>query len=197
MRIISGTARGRRLFSPGPKGKKGEIRPTSDRAREAIFNVLADKLHGAEILDLFAGTGALGLEALSRGGHSAFFVDNGRTALELIHKNIALCGFPDKSIVFKRDLSGGLFFLKNHAPQKGFSLVFIDPPYKKQLIEHLMHELANQDILSDNVLIVVECSARDQLPDEVSCFVLQDHRVYGEAAFRLYAKKRMLIRKRT
>ncbi len=115
MRIIAGTAKGRRLFSPpSSKGGKGEIRPTSDRAREALFNVLAGHADGAQVLDLCAGTGAMGLEALSRGADHSVFVDNGRTALALIGKNIHACGFDDKSTVLQRDLFKGLSFLEPH-----------------------------------------------------------------------------------
>lgn len=105
MRIIAGIARGRKLISPGAKGGENEIRPTSDRAREALFNILGNDVCGARVLDLFAGTGALGLEALSRGADSALFIDKSQSAIGMINKNIQLTGFSDKVTILKRDLS--------------------------------------------------------------------------------------------
>ncbi|MCB2181839.1 MAG: 16S rRNA (guanine(966)-N(2))-methyltransferase RsmD [Desulfobulbaceae bacterium] len=189
MRIISGTARGRRLVSPGGKGRKGEIRPTSDRAREAIFNVLAREVDGARVLDLFAGTGALGLEALSRGARSALFVDKGQTSIDLVSKNIELCGFWPESTVVRRDLTRSLFFLKNHMPKGGFSLVFVDPPYLKCSLRRLLDDLAQDDIVASGGMLVVESSSTDTLPETASCFVLVDRRSYGEAGFWLYRKQ--------
>ena len=111
MRIIAGTAKGRRLFSPGRHKNNLRIRPTSDRARESLFNILGPlPVKGARVLDLFAGTGALGLEALSRGAEQAVLVDNDSGAITLIHKNITICGFSERTSVLRRDLMKGLFF---------------------------------------------------------------------------------------
>ena len=128
MRIIGGTARGRRLQTP-PKSTVSRtgsqlIRPTADRAREALFNIIGKEVEDAVVLDLFAGTGALGLEALSRGAQSAAFVDKSSQSTDLIKKNIELCGFSDKSFVIKRDLAKSLSFLEKHAPNREFSIIF-------------------------------------------------------------------------
>jgi len=187
MRIIAGTARGRRLASPG-SGTLA-IRPTSDRAREAVFNILADEVAGARVLDLFAGTGALGLEALSRGAASAVFVDKGRSAVGLIGKNIQLCGFWEKSVVLQRDLTRSLSFLQSYAASGGFSLVFIDPPYKTLLAETIILELGKGEIVRPGGLLVAESSSGGHLPAEISPFSLKDQRVYGEAGFWFYRKK--------
>jgi len=117
LKIIGGTAGGRRLATPekrssrsGP-GRRGElIRPTSALAREALFNILGPAVADGEVADLYAGSGALGLEALSRGARSALFVDLTREAVNLIHENIDRCGFGDRARVVKRDLARGLFF---------------------------------------------------------------------------------------
>lgn len=186
MRIIAGTARGRRLFSPGSKGRKGEIRPTSDRAREALFSILSDRVKGARVLDLFAGTGALGLEALSRGATSALFVDKGDLSVELLKKNIKLCGFWAESFIIKKDLTRSLFFLQAQKPAQGFSLVFADPPYSMQLAEKLLQGLGSENIFADETLLIVESSSSDDLPDEMSVFRLIDRRTYGEVGFWLY-----------
>ena len=189
MRIIAGTAKGRRLFSPGAKGKKGEIRPTSDRAREALFNVLASEVKGAQVLDLFAGTGALGLEALSRGAESALFVDKGRSSMDLLHRNVETCGFLDKSTILKRDLTRGLFFLQAHAPPAGFSLVFIDPPYKKKLAESIVRDLGGNNVTSGSCKLVVEFGAKEELPPEIGPFSLFDRRSYGEAGVWFFERR--------
>jgi 16S rRNA (guanine966-N2)-methyltransferase len=189
MRIIAGTARGRRLSSPGSGAF--DIRPTSDRAREAVFNILAGEVAGARVLDLFAGTGALGLEALSRGAESAVFVDKSHSAVSLIRKNIQLCGFWEKSVVLKRDLTRSLFFLQPYTSAGGFSLVFIDPPYKTLLAETIILELGKGEIVSPGGLLVAESSSGGQLPAEISLFSLVDQRVYGEAGFWFYKKKDM------
>ncbi|MDP2107041.1 MAG: RsmD family RNA methyltransferase, partial [Desulfobulbaceae bacterium] len=110
MRIIAGQAKGRRLAAPGERSGK-TIRPTADRAREALFSILGwDLMREAAVLDLFAGTGALGLEALSRGANKAVFVDNNPLAIDLILQNITICGFADRSHVAHHNLMKGLAF---------------------------------------------------------------------------------------
>lgn len=184
MRIIAGTARGRRLFSPG--SGTSDIRPTSDRAREALFSILADRVCEARVLDLFAGTGAVGLEALSRGAASALFVDQGKSALALLHKNIQLCGFWEQSVVLKRDLTRSLSFLQPCAPAGGFTLVFIDPPYQSKQAERVIRELGRVEVVSPGGMLVAESSVADRLPESVSQFTLVDRRSYGEAGFWFY-----------
>lgn len=187
MRIIAGTAGGRRLFSPG--SGTFTIRPTSDRAREAVFNILAGMVKGAKVLDLFAGTGALGLEALSRGAASAVFVDKNPSSLGLIEKNIQLCRFSEKSVVLKRDLTRSLSFLRSYASAEEFSLVFIDPPYKMQLAEAVIRALAQEEILSPDGIVVAESPSGFRLPAKISELSLIDQRHYGEAGFWFYEKK--------
>lgn len=186
MRIIAGTARGRRLFSPG--SGTSDIRPTADRAREALFSILAGRAIEARVLDLFAGTGALGLEALSRGAASALFVDQGKSALALLHKNIQLCGFWEKSVVLKRDLTRSLSFLQPCAPAGGFTLVFVDPPYKSRQAERIIRELGRVEVVRPGGMLVAETSAADRLPEAVSFFTLVDRRAYGEAGFWFYVQ---------
>lgn len=185
---------GRKLFSPGGKkagpGEKQTIRPTSDRAREAIFNIIGSGIKGAHVLDLFAGSGALGLEALSRGAKDAVFVDCQRSAVNLVRKNIALCGFTDISQVVKYDLGrdlprGGLL------PARQFDLVFVDPPYGKQLSGSTLERLAaSEEFLAATCLVVVEVAHNEDLPAEVGSLFLSDRRRYGEAAFWLYRKNK-------
>ena len=192
MRIIGGKARGRRLQTPSACTAKysGQlIRPTADRAREALFSIIGREVENATVLDLYAGTGALGLEALSRSAQQAVFVDNSQQAVQIIHKNAELCGFYGRALVLKRDLSKGLYFLKKQLPGTTFSIVFIDPPYRKRLSTGMLQELAASDLLASEALVVVEEDALTELPAQVAELTLIDQRRYGETGFWLYRQK--------
>lgn len=185
MRIISGSARGRKLLAPGQRF--GDlIRPTSDRAREAIFSILAAKVVGAKVLDLFAGTGALGLEALSRGALLAVFVDGQRSVTELIERNIELCGFAERATVLRHDLSSGFAFLSAQQPAGGFNLVFLDPPYGSALAQRGLESLAGGNFLAAKAIVVLEDAAEAQCPEIMGPLACFDRRRYGEAGFWLY-----------
>ena len=193
MRIIGGTARGRRLQTPSKSTAKlspQSIRPTADRAREALFNIIGHEVKGAIILDLYAGTGALGLEALSRSAKQVVFVDNNPQALKLIVKNIELCAFSDRTLVIKRDLSKGLSFLVKQLPEIRFSVIFIDAPYRKGLSGTMLHEIEKLHLLSSDVLVVIEDEAFSELPSRVTNFNLVDQRRYGDTGFWFYRRTR-------
>lgn len=185
MRIISGSARGRKLLAPGQRFGDS-VRPTSDRAREAIFNILAGKVVGARVVDLFAGTGALGLEALSRGAELAVFVDGQRSVVELVGKNIALCGFGDRTTVLQKDLARGLAFLSAQQPPGGFDLAFLDPPYGGTLALGVLESLAGGNFLAAKSIVVLEDAAEAQYPENMGPLACFDRRRYGEACFWLY-----------
>jgi 16S rRNA (guanine966-N2)-methyltransferase len=152
MRIVGGNFRGRTLTGP----KSQVIRPTSDRTRESIFNILmhayGDPVSGARVLDLFAGTGALGLEALSRGAASALFVDDGAEARALIRQNVEALGAAGISRIFRRDATK----LGDVHPNEPFALVFLDPPYGKGLADKALVSARAGGWLTDDALIVVE-----------------------------------------
>jgi 16S rRNA (guanine966-N2)-methyltransferase len=190
LRIIGGTAKGRRLQTPPKSTAKRTgrpvIRPTADRAREALFSIIGSEVENAWVLDLFAGTGALGLEALSRGAWSAVFVDKNSQSITLIQKNIELCGFSDKSSIIKRDLAKSLSFLERILPGKEFSLIFIDPPYKKGLSLNMIKELSSGALLASSGLIIVEDDADIELPRSMGLLTLIDQRQYGDTGFWLY-----------
>jgi 16S rRNA (guanine966-N2)-methyltransferase len=191
LRIIGGTARGRRLQTPAKSTAKYSshlIRPTADRAREALFNIIDQEIKGANVLDLYAGTGALGLEALSRFAQRAVFIDNNLQAIKLIEKNIELCGFSDRSLVLKRDLSKGLCFLAKQLPEIRFSVIFIDPPYRKGLSAIMLHEMGKINLLSPDVLVVAEDEAFSELPSRVKELSLVDQRRYGDTGFWFYRR---------
>jgi 16S rRNA (guanine966-N2)-methyltransferase len=152
MRIVGGRLSGRTLQGP----KKDGIRPTSDRLRESLFNILVhahgDPVAEARVLDLFAGTGALGLEALSRGAAFALFVDDGAEARALIRNNVEALGAGGTSRVFRRDATR----LGPAAPLDPFSLILLDPPYGKGLAEKALVSARDGGWLTPDALIVVE-----------------------------------------
>jgi len=152
MRIVGGRYRGRNLVGPKSQG----VRPTADRLRESLFNILVhaygDPVSGARVLDLFAGTGALGLEALSRGAAFVLFVDDGAEARALIRQNVETLGSAGVTRIFRRDATK----LGNVHPNEPFSLVFLDPPYGKGLAEQALASARDGGWLTKDALIVVE-----------------------------------------
>jgi 16S rRNA (guanine966-N2)-methyltransferase len=152
MRVVGGNLRGRTLAAP----KSQAIRPTADRLRESLFNILAhaygDLIGGARVLDLFAGTGALGIEALSRGAAFALFVDDGAQARALLRENVATLGLGGTTRVFRRDATK----LGPAHPIEPFSLVFLDPPYGKGLAENAVASARAGGWLMSDALIIVE-----------------------------------------
>ncbi|MDD5203808.1 MAG: 16S rRNA (guanine(966)-N(2))-methyltransferase RsmD [Desulfobacterales bacterium] len=181
MRITGGERRGIRLAS-----FKGErIRPTSDRVREAIFNLIGQYTIGLRVVDLFAGTGALGIEALSRGARRVVFVDNSPESLKLIRRNLALCGYESASTLLKKDLTRGLPAVRDLG-QEGVDLVFADPPYKKGYLLPILSELSVSSFLSSRATIVAEAGREEHLPDTVGNLSLAKTRVYGDTKICIY-----------
>ncbi|MGB8818950.1 MAG: 16S rRNA (guanine(966)-N(2))-methyltransferase RsmD [Rhizobiaceae bacterium] len=180
MRIVGGKFRGRALAAP----QSMTIRPTSDRVRESLFNILAHAegfdLEGARVLDLFAGTGALGIEALSRGAKFCLFVDEGAEARGLIRDNMEAFGLNGCSRLFRRDATG----LGPTGTMGEFDLVFADPPYRKGMGEKALHSAANGGWLKPQALIVLEEAADAQVALGAQ-FAEFDRRDYGETTIRL------------
>lgn len=189
MRIISGTAKGRKLCPPPLHDKS--IRPTSDRAREALFNILGSRVANARVLDLFAGTGALGLEALSRKAKSVVFVDNSPLALKLIRKNIQLCtpALPEACAVqiIKHDLTRSLPVNKlSQDAASSFDLIFVDPPYSRNIALSILDFLDKSSLLARNGLLIVEERFNVELALDLSTLHAIDKRIYGETVFYFY-----------
>jgi len=155
MRIVGGRLGGRTLAAP----KSQAVRPTSDRLRESLFNILAhgygDPIAGARVLDLFAGTGALGLEAMSRGAAFALLIDDGTEARALIRQNVEALGLGGVTRVFRRDATR----LGAVHPNEPFGLVFLDPPYRKGLAEKSLASLRDGAWLAPEALVIVEEAA--------------------------------------
>lgn len=156
MRIIAGAARGRNLST-----LKGlHTRPTADRVKEAVFSVLAARLIDAIVLDAFAGSGALGLEAMSRGAAESIFFEADRQAAQVCRRNIELCGF-DRCRLIQGDCLKLLPRLREDHPQLRFDLIFADPPYNRGLLPRLMDEICARHWLTDGGLLIAETTVRD------------------------------------
>jgi 16S rRNA (guanine966-N2)-methyltransferase len=175
LRIISGNYRGKKLFAFHGR----QIRPTADRLREAVFNILSSLVQDAVVLDLFAGTGAFGLEAVSRGALSAVFIDNHEDAIRLVKKNIHACGVAAQTRVVKWDITRNLHCLKDAQP--GFNLVFLDPPYRNDLIRPALLHLHECRAVQPDAWILIEHSIREPLPHDLDNFHLEDQRKYGKS----------------
>ena len=172
LRIIAGQLKGRKLASvPGLK-----IRPTSDRIREAIFNILAMRIRAAAVLDLFAGTGALGLEALSRGAGSAVFVDFDRDAVAVLRHNVMGSGMEKQTQILRWDIVRNLNCLI--AFEHRFNLVFMDPPYSKNTIVPVLTNLQRSACLQNGAMVVIEHCRQEPVPEKHGPFRLSDQRKY-------------------
>ncbi len=182
MRIVAGKYRGRIIEGPTSLA----TRPTSDRVRESLFNILAHgiegfSIEGARVMDLFAGTGALGLEALSRGAKFCQFVEEDAEARGIIRNNADSCGAIGQCKIWKRDATG----LGSCAPQSPFDLVFIDPPYIKGLGDKAIVSLLSGQWLSPQAVVVLEESEKAIIADQAALKLL-DTRTYGDTQIRIY-----------
>jgi 16S rRNA (guanine966-N2)-methyltransferase len=181
MRVTGGRLRGRRLASFKGLG----IRPTSDRVREAIFDLLGHHLEEEKVLDLFAGTGSLGIEALSRGAAWAVFIDHSPKAIELIGKNLKLCGLEAKGFALRKDLLKG--FPRTHRLlDEKVDLLFVDPPYRKGMLLPVLEAICHRQILGTPSTLVAQSEQRESLPARVGSLQIVKSRIYGQTRITLY-----------
>lgn len=178
MRVIAGEARGRRLET-----REGmEVRPTPERVKEALFNILQFQIEGRRVLDLFAGSGQLGLEALSRGAAHAVFVDASRESVEVVKRNIRTLGMEGKSSVFQMDFSA--FLLRRQEP---FDIVFLDPPYRSGCLEKALPMVAA--VTAPGGTIIAEHPTDEELPEEAGDFCQVRSYRYGKIYLTVYRCK--------
>ena len=176
MRVITGTARGRRL-----KELQGmDTRPTTDKVKESMFSILQFDIEGRRVLDLFAGTGQLGIEALSRGAESAVFVERRKDALQAVRENLEACGFSDRARVVNGD---AMSYLKSG---EKFDLIFLDPPYASGLLEQALEDIARFDICRRHGIIVAESAADKTLPPLSSPYSIYREYRYGKIKLTVY-----------
>ena len=174
LRVIGGDLKKKKLRSVSGMA----VRPTADRLRESIFNVIAATVSGAMVLDLFAGTGALGIEALSRGAAFAVFIDNYGKSLKVISENIHTCLLHEKAKLIKWNAAKNLNCLQSFP--RAFNTVFIDPPYNQNLIKPVLSHLQESRCLADGATIIIEHSFLETIPRNIPAFMLIDQRRYGK-----------------
>lgn len=176
MRVITGTARGRRLKTP----ENYDIRPTTDNVKESIFNIIQFDIEGRRVLDLFAGTGQLGIECLSRGAAEAVFVDESSAAVKIVRENLKICGLS--AAVMQCD---AISFLRGCGK---FDLIFIDPPYDSDIYNEVLKTINSVDILSDGGIIICEARRDRQLPEMTAPYKKQREYNYGKVKLCKYTK---------
>jgi 16S rRNA (guanine966-N2)-methyltransferase len=179
MRVISGTAKGRKLEEP--EGHR--IRPTTDMVKESVFNIIQFDIEGRRVLDLFAGTGQLGIEALSRGAQSAVFVDESPDAVKLVRGNLKKVDVDQPASVVKGD---ALSFLRNC--KERFDVVFLDPPYDTGLIDKALQKIIEIDILNENGIIICETTADRIMPEVLPPYRKNREYKYGKIKITLFSK---------
>ena len=177
MRVITGSARGRKLKTP----ENYDIRPTTDNVKESVFNIIQLDIEGRRVLDLFAGTGQLGIECLSRGASSAVFVDQSREAVKIVKENLKACGLS--GTVVQAD---AMSFLRTCGK---FDIIFVDPPYDSDLYESVLNTVNSIDILSDGGIIICESRRERALPDMTAPYKKRKEYTYGKVKLCIYTKE--------
>lgn len=182
MRIVAGSAKGRPI--QGPKSTSRHIRPTADRVRETLFNVLGQWLEGQSVLDLYAGTGALALEALSRGAGRAVLVDSDREALALCRQNTDALGFSSQVEIVAQPVARAVEALGKRGER--FELIFADPPYAAKVVETVLEQVGQGGLLIPGGLLIIEHDKREPAPEAHSGFSRADQRRFGDTLVSFY-----------
>ncbi|WP_243109364.1 16S rRNA (guanine(966)-N(2))-methyltransferase RsmD [Anaerophilus nitritogenes] len=181
--MISGSSKGMKLKAP-----KGEnTRPTTDRVKESLFSMINSYLIDSFVLDLFSGTGGLGIEALSRGAEAAYFVDNNKMSIQVIKENIEHTGYKGKSDIFFADV--GKMIKEFGQKEKKFDVIFMDPPYLKDFIIPCIEDIYINKILQEDGIIVVEHDIEDLLPDQIQSLTKWKEKKYGNTLITIYSKE--------
>ena len=183
MRVIGGNAKGRRLKVP--KGQA--VRPTSGRVKEALFNILPRDLSGIKVLDLFAGTGNVTIEAISRGAAEAILIDSSEKSAKVIRENLRRVRFTDQTRVWVIPVSRALRLLARRG--ESFDMIFLDPPYQHNWVEACLKIISRGNLLRGSGTLIVEHSAREQVDAEYGSLVLQDRRNYGDTLLSFFKHK--------
>ncbi|WP_338786674.1 16S rRNA (guanine(966)-N(2))-methyltransferase RsmD [Metabacillus sp. FJAT-53654] len=186
MRVVSGNYKGRQLKAvPGVT-----TRPTTDKVKEAIFNMVGPYFDGGNALDLFAGSGGLGIEALSRGIERCIFVDREAKAIQTIHKNLEACHAVEASEVYRNDAERAIKAIIKR--ELRFELIFLDPPYKQQKLKALITSISENNLLEEGGFIVTEHGSEVQLPVEIDQFIQIKYETYGMTSITVYGYKSSL-----
>jgi 16S rRNA (guanine966-N2)-methyltransferase len=183
MRVIGGKVRGRRLKVP----KSRSVRPTAARIKESLFNILPHDLSGVKVLDLFAGTGNLTIEALSRGAAEAILIDASAQSGEVIRENLRRLGLTSRTNVWITPVSRALRLLARRG--EGFDLIFLDPPYEQQLVDRTLQSIAGTGLLRQSGILVAEHSRREPIKKQYGDLELDDQRRYGSTVLSFFRKE--------
>mgnify|MGYP001060978400 CR=1 FL=1 len=183
LRVISGEAKGHKLKTL----KSNLTRPTSDKVKGSIFNIIAAVIFETDVLDLFAGTGNLGIEALSRGSRSAVFVDRSHDCFQIIKENLIHTKLFDKAEVMATDVCSALIKLSQNGSK--FDIIFLDPPYGKGLVEETLKCIVSVDIMKPDTLIVAEHDVNDTVPDSVGNLKNFRQQKYGDTLISFYRQE--------
>ena len=178
MRVITGKARGRKLISPDGDN----VRPTTDTVKESVFSIIQFAVEGSVFLDAFAGSGQMGIEALSRGAEKVVFVDNNRRSLKVTKDNIRLCGLEENAEVVSGD---SISFMTS--TKERFDIVFLDPPYKTGLLQKALEKAVG--IVKEDGIIIGEYPKDDTVPEEIGDFCIRKTYKYGMINVSIYAHK--------
>lgn len=184
VRVIGGEARGRRLALPG----KCEVRPTADFVREALFNILGPQ-DGKIWADLYAGTGAVGIEALSRGAAKSVFVESNRSCCEAIRANLAKCGFVQRAEIIEKPAGLAIKVLGNRG--EVFDVIFADPPYNKGLVASTLDGIVESGMGSEGSEIIIQHSVKEPVRLESSLWIVSDQRIYGDTEITIITSARV------
>lgn len=180
MRVISGNVRGKKLKSPEDE----KVRPTLDRVKENIFNIIGPKIRNSVVLDLFAGSGALGIEALSRGAGKCYFVDNSKKSIELVKLNLCYTGLEANSEIFFTDADNAIKNLYNRGEKIDY--IFVDPPYSKGIVQNVLKQLEKYNIINKEGIVIIETDKTEILPDTIHSLIKIKDREYSNTRISIF-----------
>lgn len=180
MRVISGKARGLKLNTP----KNEDVRPTTDRVKESLFNIINSYVIDSDVLDLFAGTGSLGIECLSRGANKCVFVDKSKESMAIVKSNIKKARVENESITLNTDFKNAIVSLSNKGEK--FNIIFMDPPYYKNMFIDALSSVDEKNLLAEDGIIVVEHDTVDSFPENVGRLYKSRDKKYGNTTLTFY-----------
>ncbi|CEH35428.1 16S rRNA (guanine(966)-N(2))-methyltransferase RsmD [Romboutsia lituseburensis] len=180
MRVISGKVRGLKLNTP----KNDDVRPTTDRVKESLFNVINQYIMESTVLDLFAGTGSLGIECLSRGAKKCVFVDVSKESIALVKSNIKKARVENESVVLNLDFKDAISRLETQNSK--FDVIFMDPPYYKDMFINALEKIDNADLLDEDGIIVIEHDSKDDFPENIGRLEKSKSKKYGNTTLTFY-----------
>lgn len=181
MRVITGSARGRKLMTL--EGK--DVRPTTDKVKESVFSIIQFQIQGRVFLDLFAGSGQMGIEAISRGAKKAYLVDRSLKSIRVIEQNVKTTGFEDTAVIVRQDAQGFLM-----SARENFDVAYVDPPFEKGIIDEVLPLLGTK--INKGGVILCESAESEDVPEAAGDFVLDRTYRYGKIKVSLYRHKEML-----